>query len=149
MSAGKRREPLEGAVHLLRRPFEQPAAAHREQGVADEGDAVLVEDQRDMVERVAGHFDHPPDMLADTGPRRLRPSATSRPGIRCPRGPGHGAPVASLIARFPPVWSACQWVFHTWPMVQPRRSASASAAAPSPGSTTAVSPLASSWTSQM
>jgi hypothetical protein len=40
-------------------------------------------------------------------------------------------------------------VFHTWVIVQPRRFASVSAGAASPGSTTAVSPLAASCTIQM
>ena len=58
-------EPLKRAVHLLRRSFEQAAAAHREQGVADEGNSILLEDQRDMPERVTGDFDHPADVIAE------------------------------------------------------------------------------------
>ena len=62
---GQSRDPLQRGVHLLGRAFEQPAAAHREQGVADEGDPRLVEHQGDMAERVAGDLDRPADMVAE------------------------------------------------------------------------------------
>ena len=78
--------------------------------------AVLIEDQRDVAERVAGDFDHPPDMIADAQLRCLR--TARRRGRECSRraGPEMVQPVASLIARLPPVWSGCQCVFHTWVM---------------------------------
>ncbi len=50
--------------HLLGRAFEQPAAAHGEQGVADKRDAVLVEDKSDVAEGMARDFDHAADMVA-------------------------------------------------------------------------------------
>ena len=100
--SGKRGEPLKRAVHLLRRAFEQSAAAHREQGVADEGDAVLVEDQRDMAERVSGDFDHPADVLAEPHLVAFAERDVAA-GNALGRGPEMRAPVASLIARLPPV----------------------------------------------
>ena len=65
MSVGQAGQPLERAIHLLRRAFEQPPAAHREQGVADERDSLIVEDQGDVAERVAGDFDHAADVIAE------------------------------------------------------------------------------------
>ena len=62
---GQVAEALERSIHLLRRAFEQPATAHREQRIADERDAVRIEDQREVIERVAGDLDDAPDMLAN------------------------------------------------------------------------------------
>jgi len=64
-------QPLERPVHLLRTALEQPAAAHGEQSVADERHAVLVEDQGDVAERVAGDFDDAANMLAEPDPVAL------------------------------------------------------------------------------
>ena len=52
-------------MHLIGAALEQSAAAHREHGVADEGDGVVAEDQRDVAERMAGHFPHFADMSAE------------------------------------------------------------------------------------
>ena len=81
---------------------------------------------------------------ASWAPRRMRspsPMGWSSPGTRpfSPAGPMIVAPVASLIARLPPVWSGCQWVLRIGGDPPAALSASASTGAGSPGSTTAVS----------
>lgn len=48
---------LQGSPHLCGRAFEEPAAAHGEQRVADEGGAVGLEQVADMRPRMAGCFD--------------------------------------------------------------------------------------------
>ena len=86
------REPLERAVHLLRGAFEQPPASHGEQCVADERDTLLIEDQRDVIERVAGDFDDLADVIAEAdlatfGQRNVAPwnAAGARTRDACAR----------------------------------------------------------------
>ena len=55
---GQRRQPLQAAPHLLRRALEQPPAAQREQGVADEGDMVGGVEIGDVAQGMAAALDH-------------------------------------------------------------------------------------------
>lgn len=57
-------------------------------------------------------------------------------------------PVFALMSALPPVWSGCQWVFQIAVIGQPRASARRSTGSATAGSTTIVSKLAGSWTSQ-
>ena len=88
---------------MLRRAFEQPPAAHRKQRIPDKRHAVVVEDECDMAERVAGDFDHAAAMISDAdlvafGQRNIAPANWSRPP-----GPEMRAPVDVFRRRFPPV----------------------------------------------
>jgi hypothetical protein len=49
---------------LLGASLEKPSAPHCEERIADEGDVLLIKNERDMAERVPWHFDDPADMLA-------------------------------------------------------------------------------------
>ena len=54
--ARKLAKPLQRAVHLRGRAFEQPPATHHEQSVADESHPRVTENEGDMTEGVTGHL---------------------------------------------------------------------------------------------
>ena len=58
-------QPLQIGEHLRRRPFEQPAATHGEQRVADKSDPLVGQVIGDMPRRMRGHRHHLRDMVAD------------------------------------------------------------------------------------
>ena len=62
--AGKRCQPGKRGIHLLRHALEQSSATHREQGVTNKGDTIIIKNQSDVAESVAGHFDNATDMTA-------------------------------------------------------------------------------------
>jgi hypothetical protein len=133
-------------VHLIGIAFEQAAAAHGEERVADEHQPFLREMKGDVPGGVGGDFKN------GCGERSKRDRvALASDGIRCASaaGPVILHPVASLIATLPPVWSECQCVFQIWLIRQPRPAAASSTGCASAGSTTIVSPELSSCTSQM
>ena len=67
----------------------------------------------DVSDRMAGNFDYPADVVAEADFVAFLQRDVAAGNI-LGRGPEMRAPVASLIARFPPVWSGCQCVFQTW-----------------------------------
>ena len=51
------------------------------------------------------------------------------------------APVASIIARLPPVWSSCSWVLRIWVIAHPSSLATARHFSWSSGSMASATPL--------
>ena len=146
---GKLGEPLQVGMHLLGRALEQPAAAHGEQGVADKDRLRAFEDKGDVAGGMGRDFPHLGRELPRPRSGRPRPGLDRSDRLGGPRlDPMTGAPVASWIAWLPPVWSGCQWVLSTCVSRQPRASAASRTGGPTDGSTAAVSPLASSRSSQ-
>jgi hypothetical protein len=126
--------------HLFGRALEQPTAAEREQGVADEGDVVgrrrAIED---MAERMPGHVGDLKRRLAQHDRVAATDSTRSSGAMRrTSSGPTISQPVSACIAALPPAWSGCQWVLRIRSSrPQPSRSSSARMAAASGVSTVA------------
>ena len=91
----------ERGEHLLRRAFEQPAAAHREHRVADERDPGVAEDEGDVAERVAGDLPHFADMVAEADRVAFVQRDVDRGDLARPR---RRAPTASRRSRRRPRW---------------------------------------------
>ena len=124
----QRGEPLQvRRASAPRVALEQAAAAHREQGVADEGDLLAAGRWKATWPAVWAGMSI---SSASIAPIRARsPPATIRSIFdtrSASAGPVIVQPVAARIASLPPVWSGCQWVFQIWVIRQPRAAAAAS-----------------------